>query len=327
MRWRTVVPTPVVGLLMLAGCVADPDGRLTAPRTALATRQFSDWSTPVSLGPLVNSGFIDQQPTLTKDGLTLYFSSGRPTDPTDVVTDLNIWVAQRACTDSANAACAWQEPQLLGPEINTEFNEPSPALSRDEHQLFFASQRARENCAAEPCDRDLYVSYRENVNDDFGWQTPVNLGPNINGSGEDLAPSYFENGDEGLPQLFFTRGLLAVADLYVSYMQPDGSWGPASAISELNSSGAADARPSIGHNGLEIYYWSNRTGTAQIYYATRESVTATWSDPTPVPSPIAGPSTQQPFIQSHGNVETLLIVRGPAANLDIYMGERTREGQ
>jgi len=112
----------------------------------------------------------------------------------------------------------------------------------------------------------------------------------------------------------------------VSYMQPDGSWGPASAISELNSSGAADARPSIAHNGLEIYFWSNRTGTAQIYYATRESVTATWSDPTLVPSPIAGPSTQQPFIQSHGNVETLLIVRGPAANLDIYMSERTREG-
>ncbi|MFL5559479.1 MAG: hypothetical protein ACJ794_12665 [Gemmatimonadaceae bacterium] len=331
MRWTTLIPRTAVGLLLTVAC-ADPEGRLTAPKAALATRQFSDWSTPVSLGSLINSSSIEQQPNLTKDGLTLYFTSGRPTDANDLGADLNIWVAQRACTDSANVACAWQQPQVLGPEINGEFADVTPALSRDEHLLIFSSQRARENCTAEPCDRDLWVSYRDDVHDDIAWQSPVHLGPNINGSGEDLAPNYFENDDGGAAQLFFTRGQLAAADLYVSYMQSDGSWGPAIAISELNTAPngvdafTAEARPSVSHNGLELYFWSNRTGIAQIYHTSRESVTAAWSSPTLVPSPIAGPSTQQPFIYSHGNTETLLIVRGPATNFDLYMSERTRDG-
>lgn len=326
MKWSAWFNS-VVGVLMLAGCATDRHGRITAPSDARSSRDagFSDWATPLGLGPLINSAAIDQQPTLSKNGLTLYFTSGRPTEPGDVDADLNIWVARRACTDSSDVACDWQAPQLLGPEINTPFADVSAALSRDEHHLIFASQRLHGNCTAAPCDRDLWVSYRENVNDDFGWQEPVNLGPNVNGSGEDLAPSYFENADGGAPQLFFTRGIGAVANLWFSELQSDGSWGPASEIGELNSP-AGDARPSISHNGLEIYFWSSRTGTPQIYYATRDDVHGAWSAPAPLPEPIAGPSTQQPFIYSHGNVQTLFLVRGPAANLDVFMSERTRGG-
>jgi hypothetical protein len=37
---------------------------------------------------------------------------------------------------------------------------------------------------------DLWVSKRSDVNDDFGWQTPENLGALINSSGVDAGPSY-----------------------------------------------------------------------------------------------------------------------------------------
>jgi Tol biopolymer transport system component len=36
------------------------------------------WSTPVNLGPLVNSAAPDTRPSLSWDGTTLYFGSGRP---------------------------------------------------------------------------------------------------------------------------------------------------------------------------------------------------------------------------------------------------------
>ena len=36
------------------------------------------WSTPVSLGPAVNTGFQEQQPALSKDGRRLFFASNRP---------------------------------------------------------------------------------------------------------------------------------------------------------------------------------------------------------------------------------------------------------
>lgn len=322
MRFRAhVLPVAITASVLLAGCDSDPVARvLTVPAPAKSAN-FSDWSTPVSLGPLVNSAFSEQQPTVTKDGLRLYFTSGRPTG-----TDLNIWVSRRDCTDITLAACAWQQPVALGPEINTPYNDITPTLSRDEHYLFFASQRARDNCANPPCDRDLYVSYRENVKDDFAWGPAVNLGPGVNGAGEDLAPDYFEN-EGGAPQLLFTRGLLAAADLYMSTMQPDGTWGTAAPIAELNVNGVADARPSLTNDGLLMYFWSTREGAAKIFTSTREDPTGSWSAPVAMPSPINDAASLQPFIYTHGNKESLYFLRTTTAGgFDIFVSERTRRG-
>ena len=40
--------------------------------------QYSDWSQPVNLGPVINTGYNDQHPAISKDGLSLYISSDRP---------------------------------------------------------------------------------------------------------------------------------------------------------------------------------------------------------------------------------------------------------
>jgi WD40-like Beta Propeller Repeat len=319
MRYAAIVPAfAVPTLLAMTGCDPDSTVRPIAPRLDRSS-SFSEWSQPVSLGPLINTSFGEQQPTLSRDGLTLYFASNRPTDPGDEV-DYNIWVAQRTCTDTADAACVWKAPAVLGAAINGPYFDITPALSRDEHYLFYSSQRARDNCSSAPCDRDLWVSYRDDVHDDFAWQEPVNLGAGVNGPGEDLAPSYFANEDEGLPQLYFTRGLLADADLYVSQMQTDGSWGPASPIAELNMPGITEARPSLTANGLEIYFGSTRSGTLRIWHASRASLIDAWSDVALVPSPIADAVSQQPFIHSHGHTESLYIVR----SFDIFVSQRTR---
>jgi WD40-like Beta Propeller Repeat len=42
------------------------------------TTVFDRWSTPVNLGPTVNSAFDDQQPHIAADRQTLFFSSNRP---------------------------------------------------------------------------------------------------------------------------------------------------------------------------------------------------------------------------------------------------------
>ncbi|HJQ10840.1 MAG TPA: hypothetical protein VJ840_07385 [Gemmatimonadaceae bacterium] len=324
-----VLAIAIAASVPLIGCDSVPTDRVLrvpdGPRFA-SSANFSDWSQPVSLGPLVNSANSEQQPTVTKDGLTLYFTSGRPLEG-HPAGDLNIFVSHRACTDIDDADCAWEAPVALGPEINTEYLDATPALSRDEHYLFFASQRPRDNCAPEPpavCDRDLYVSYREDVHDDLAWQAPVNLGPAINTAAEDLAPAYFD-GAGGAPQLFFTRGLVAAADLYVSTMQPDGSWGTATGITELNTNGNAEARPSLTNDGLLMYFWSTRTTAARIFTTTRENTGASWSAPQLVPPPIDGASTQQPFIYSHGNTESLYFIRTTTTGgLDMFVSERSR---
>jgi WD40-like Beta Propeller Repeat len=42
--------------------------------------QFSDWSPPVSLGPVINTEFDDSGAFISRDGLTLYFNSNSPAD-------------------------------------------------------------------------------------------------------------------------------------------------------------------------------------------------------------------------------------------------------
>ncbi len=126
------------------------------------TPKFSDWSTPENLGPIVNSAFLDQGPFISKDSLSLYFASTRPGS----YGDNDFWVSQRASVDAP-----WEPPQNLGAIINTTARESTPTLSLDGHFLYFASSRPGGFGGL-----DLYVSRRHDKEDDFGWQTPVNLG-------------------------------------------------------------------------------------------------------------------------------------------------------
>jgi WD40 repeat protein len=301
--------------------------RVNPPNVSLSsTGRYTDWSEPVNLGSMINSAATDQQPALSKDGLSLYFASNRLTDNSDTEADQNIWVAQRACAD-----CSWNTRAVLVSAVSSRFLDASPTLSRDGHQLFFASQRPLDPSSETPHDRDLWVSYRENVHDDFGWQAPVNLAGGINSTAEDVAPSYFEN-EDGLPQLFFNRGVVT-GDIYMSQMLADGTWNTATLV-DVNSSSPddADQRPSISHDGLELYFWSNREEEAgagriaRIWLATRVSVSAPWSVPKLVPSPIRDAQTTHPFIHSHGQTETLLFVRtvpGTPNHSDLFMSQRT----
>src|SRR2546426_6179741 len=53
-------------------------GGLMADAEASDAPAWSDWSAPVNLGAVVNSTSNDQHPSISKDGLSLYFVSNRP---------------------------------------------------------------------------------------------------------------------------------------------------------------------------------------------------------------------------------------------------------
>ena len=327
----------LIPIALLLGCRAESDRSIAGALVADHTANFSPWSDPVSLGPAINSPFSDQQPALSKDGLSLYFASNRPEGPGDAALDNNIWVSQRACTDAGDPACAWQPPVELGPPVNTEFNDAGPALSRDGHSLFFQSARPGGFGST-----DIWAAWRGDVHDDFAWQSAVNLGPGVNTGGFEGGASYFENEEGGAPQLYFNRNPAASAsggDIYVSEQAADGSFGAAVLVTELRSD-SSDQRPSVSHSGLDIYFFSNRPGstlnqagllTSDIWASTRESVLAPWSPPTNLGPPInTGVAEQHPFIVSDGRTELLYFARNvatpPAIDLDLFVSTRTREG-
>lgn len=281
-----------------------------------ASAVWSAWSEPVAIDA-VNTPAQEGAASLSKDGLSLYFHSNRAdqlgADPPLAVN--HIWVSRRACVE-----CAWQLPERLGEPVNTAgFNSAAPALSRDGHWLFFNSNRRDPGWQGFA---DIWVSYRQNVHDDFGWGTPVHLGTAVNTSRPETQPAFFEN-DGGAPQLYFTRNV-GVADIYVSEMQADGTWGTAVPVVELNTD-SLDARPSIHPNGLEIYFFSHRDDH-RLWHATRPSVDAPWSPPVRLEQFTPGEaSVFQPSIHAFGHTETLVMGGFTAARgQEIYLSTRTR---
>jgi Tol biopolymer transport system component len=282
-------------------------------------QKYSSWSPPANLGPAINSPFLDGNPAISKDGLTLYFASNRPGG----VGGNDIWVAHRDSLDSP-----WSSAPLNLRSINTISNEVAPALSRDEHYLFFVSNRA--GGVGGP---DIWVSFRQQVHDvgAFAWETPFNLGWPINTPFSDTTPSYFENEKLGRAQLFLASnrtGGFGGLDMYMSELQADGTLGPPTLLPEL-SGPQNDSYPSVFRNGLEIFFASDRIGTVggnDLWMSVRQNVFDLWSAPVDLGPTVNSVSNDQaPAISSDG--ETLFFASertGGYGGVDIYMTTRTK---
>lgn len=87
------------------------------------------WGEPQPLSE-INSDADELGPRLTPDGRWLLFYSNRPGGH----GRYDLWAAPRR-------GSGWGEPRNLGPEVNSTFNEFSPAPSPDGRQLYFSSDR------------------------------------------------------------------------------------------------------------------------------------------------------------------------------------------
>ena len=233
--------------------------------------QYSDWSVPVNLGPNVNSENREAQVSITHQGFSLYFDSDRPGG----FGREDIYVCRRADLNSP-----WGTPMNLGLFVNSTDREFAPNFSPDDHWMYFASNRAGGFGGL-----DIWVSYRADINDDFGWQTPTNLGGSVNSSLADADAFYFVDPTTAQASLFFTSlnrpGGLGDWDIYQSTQNEDGSFGPAFRVSEL-STPFRDTRMAIRSDGLEIIFSSNRPGGGggiDLWVSTRPSISDLWSTP------------------------------------------------
>ena len=243
---------------------------LVTPPVA-ASPQFGEWSAPVNLGPVVNSSAIEFGPAITPNGLSLYISVF-----SESKGDEDIFVSHRQ-----KRTDPWGPPVSLT-TINTSANERVPAFSRDGLIMFFASDRPGGFGST-----DVWMSRRDNPRDDFGWGPPVNLGPGVNTAAGEAGPTLFEraggddeDANDSGAVLIFNRDPGTGQDLYMSVRGRDGSFGVATAITELNTP-FTDARATIRSDGLEIFFFSNRTGSRQadLWTATRSRAGDPWSAP------------------------------------------------
>jgi hypothetical protein len=278
----------------------------------------SEWSAPVNLGATINTTFNEQGPSLSNDGLSLYFGSDRPSG----LGGLDIWVARRACTD-----CPWETPVNVGPVVNSVAFETGPGLSMDGQLLFFRSTRQGGQGLG-----DVHVSRRANPNDDFGWGPPVGLGPDVNTPADEAGAEYLQSAEDGAANLYFNRAPQGgTADLYYAPITRDGETrGPAVLIAELSHPTATDQGPTVRGDGREMLFFSTRpggSGGADLWTSTRRSVHDPWSPPVNLASLNSTAAEQQPSLSGDGR--TLVFASGRSGGFggtDIYVSTRTPSG-
>jgi hypothetical protein len=299
---------------------------------AASAGPFSPWSTGQKIDEIagnhadLNTTAVDGCPIESPDGLSLYMASNRPgsMESSPGVRSLDIWLAHRVSTDAPFGA-----PVNLGSAINSTADDFCPTPVRGDG-LFFVSRRivAGVTCGL----GDIYFT---RFNPEHGWSAPEHLGcapAGPNSALDEQGPSYVEAGGQQL--LYFSSSSGAVpGDIYVSARLANGSFGPASAVAELNS-GGNDIQPNVRKDGREIVFSSNRPGSvestpgvpsADIWVSTREHVDDPWSPPINLGGAInTGAAETRPSLS--WDARTLLFGRapGPEGMSDVYIATRER---
>jgi len=168
-----------------------------------------------NMGESINTGFSEENPVMSVDNTTLFFSSRRLRKDESNKTINEKSTGQHygdIYISKSSGGGNWKKPKLY--EHSTNVNEAPLCLTEDGKTLFFKRE-----------DKGVYNIYQTTFAEGV-WSSPAKLGSAINSmtneSGAAISPDgstfYFSSEREGG---------YGKSDLYKSTKQPDGSWGKA----------------------------------------------------------------------------------------------------
>ncbi|MFO7862790.1 MAG: OmpA family protein [Salinivirgaceae bacterium] len=139
----------------------------------------ASWSTPELMPDVINSLEQETHGCFSVDKNEFFFSSNRPGG----YGGLDIYVTRKLPNGY------WGEPENLGPEINTPYDEDTPFLHPDNKRLYFSSSGHRSMGGL-----DVFVAVRMG---DYSWRKPVNIGYPINSTSDDVCFTVSADGKRG----------------------------------------------------------------------------------------------------------------------------------
>lgn len=198
----------------------------------------------------------------------------------------------------------------FGARVNTAADEFCPSPARG-NRLFFVRRLSAT-------DSDIYLVR----NGPKGLGTPESVGPGVNSSAEEWSPSFFETAS-GSEVLYFSSTREGRQRIYYSV-----NFGPASLASGGVNSSAADARPNVRHDGLEIVWDSTRFGTLggpDIFTATKDSTDDPWGQAVHLDAPINSPATESRASLSWDGTRLMFGSTRPGeGSADVYTSTREK---
>ena len=259
-----LVPSPISGL----GLNGDPElsanglelyftstrtGSLGASDLWMSQRSSIDdpWGEPTRLDGEINSSSAERWPSLSEDGLELYFTRDGVLCCSN---DSDIWLSRRDTLSSP-----WGEPTRLAINV-TGARDREASISSDGLELFLDSNRR---------DRDLftseiYVARRPTMNDDWGDPMPLDL---------DLPEPFFAGGaditTDGLHLFFFSDvegDVNSDLNMWIaSRPTPDAKFETPTMIPEPPNGPGSAVSPTLSPADSSLYFYSNRSGSWDIW--------------------------------------------------------------
>ena len=240
-----------------------------------ATKADFTFGTPANLGPNINSSPYPFDPSISADGIELFFEQ-RPLGVGQ--GDADIYVSRRASKDDP-----WGPCMNIGAPVNTAYWDQAPSISPDGLSLYFSSYNRPGGYGSD----DLWVTTRKTK--DAPWEEPVNLGATVNNSAADWLPSI---SSDSLVLFFMSDrpGGLGWNDLwFTSRATKNDAWGSPVNLGATTNSSYYESAPDISADGLSLFFQSDRPGgfgSLDIWMAARPFKGAPWTTPVNLGPPV-----------------------------------------
>jgi hypothetical protein len=223
----------------------------------VSTRQSVNdpWGPPANLGSTVNSPYSDSYPSLSSDGLTLYFSDAYSGSPRPGgLGGGDIWMTTRP-----SRSASWGAPVNVEAPINSSNLDISPTISGDGLTLVFTSN----NRAGGMGSWDLWMSTRVSVQDP--WGPLVNLGQAVNSGAWDGECGLSWDGRAVLYDSGRT-GIFGAVDMLMSTRKTLADpWALAVNLGPVINSSSNDGTPRVSADMKTLYFCSDRPGGLGSY--------------------------------------------------------------
>ena len=275
---------------------------------------------PINIGPGINTHFPEYFPTMTVDGKTIFFTR-QISDPRVE----NYFAQEDFYISQFGENKIWGASIAMPSNVNTINNEGAPTIAADGKSLIFVgcsdesgtyygeNRKGKGSC-------DLF--FTQKVGDK--WNTPINLPGNVNTTHWETQPSLSADGKT----LYFIRGLRnregkRDADIYVSYLQQDGTWGTAQRLPNTVNTPYAEESVHIHPDGRTLYFASRGhvgMGGSDLF-VTRLDDYGNWSKPENLGYPINTVNDENSLIVAPTG-EIAFFAYG---DLDIYYFELPEE--
>ena len=202
----------------------------------IAKKINGEWERAKNLGAPINTRENEGAETISADGKTLVYTvCNRKKD----FGSCDLYFSEMKNGD-------WTIPQNIGAPINSAAWESQPSLSADGQILYFTSNRSKN--------KDIWRSQRQI---DGTWSSPTKL--NINTAGHEEGPFIHPDGQT----LYFTStGYpgMGKADLFISRLQADGTWGTPQNLGYPINTKAQEGALIVSLDGTTAYFSSTKLG-------------------------------------------------------------------